>query len=189
MPVGKKADWYSFFNMLKSFDISLKSKPSLKLSSLVFTSRVFSFVDVLKEKQEEFTNGKQRVASRVLSQERLERRASLPLFRLLFRGLPPSIQVPIGFKKTLKWLKKILLIYGWDHDYLCLIIGRRLLLCWKIGLKPKSSSTPSTKNALIKLDQGSFDQVIEHPGKWQDYDLFHLHITKCNKHLHSRSLR
>ena len=41
------------------------------------------------------------------------------------------------------------------------------------------------ENALIDIDQRSLDEVIEQPGKWQDFGAFHLKFEKWDKILHS----
>lgn len=42
------------------------------------------------------------------------------------------------------------------------------------------------ENALIKLDQGSIEDFIEKPEKWQELGPFHLKFERRNKFIHSR---
>lgn len=44
------------------------------------------------------------------------------------------------------------------------------------------------ENALIKLDQGSFEELIRNLGKWQEIKSFHLKFEKWDKLTHNRPL-
>ena len=44
------------------------------------------------------------------------------------------------------------------------------------------------ENALIKIDQGNLEELIEAPGKWKEFGPYHLLFNRWNKLLRSRPL-